>query len=78
MKKKELNTKREKSIEELRATVNELKQKKALTQGNMSSGNEKNTKAAKALKIAIAQMLTIISEKESSKLESKGTETTSK
>jgi ribosomal protein L29 len=64
MKKKELNTKREISIEELRSTVNELKQKKALIQGNMSSGNEKNTKAAKALKTDIAQIMTIISEKQ--------------
>ncbi|OGM29580.1 50S ribosomal protein L29 [Candidatus Woesebacteria bacterium RIFCSPHIGHO2_01_FULL_44_10] len=64
MKKLELTKLREKSIKELEKQVEKIKLQKALTEAKMAVGKEKNLKAVAGLKRDIAQILTIIKEKE--------------
>ena len=64
MKKKELKTLREKTIKELRTKVEKLRLDVQLTYAKVKVGQEKNIKKAKNERKDIAQILTIIKEKE--------------
>ena len=64
MKKKELNKLREKSIKQLQTLVDKKKLELVKIQSKMKVGKEKNLKSTKNLKRDVAQILTIIREKE--------------
>ncbi len=64
MKKKDLKNLRAKEIDELRKLVSEKKKEVAVIYGKVKVGQEKNLKKMKGLKKEIAQILTIIGEKE--------------
>lgn len=64
MKKKELQELRIKKIAELRKLLSKKKKEAEVTYGKMKAGQEKNLKKAKNLKRDIAQILTLIREKQ--------------
>lgn len=64
MKKKDLTKAREKSIPELAKIVSELRLKRAQARGNVVAGKEKNIKTSKNIKKDVAQLLTIINQKQ--------------
>ncbi len=64
MKKKELIEVKKKDIDELKKEVKVLMKKKILTKANILAGKEKNLKSAAHVKRDIAQLMTIIAEKE--------------
>jgi ribosomal protein L29 len=64
MKKKELEGLRNKKIDELKKLVDKKRQEKLLVYSKMKAGQEKNLKKVKNLRCDIAQILTIIREKE--------------
>lgn len=71
MKKKDLKDLREKGIKEINKAVAKNKQEVAMTGAKMKAGQEKKIKKVKHLRREIAQMLTIIREKEILEEESK-------
>lgn len=64
MKKKELNNLREKKLKELVKIAQERKLELAKTSAQIKAGKVKNIKKKKNLKIDIAQIMTVIREKE--------------
>lgn len=64
MKKKDLNTLKEKEIEVLRKLLTEKIAEAKKTTSEMYSGNEKNLKKVKMIRREIAQISTAIREKE--------------
>ncbi|MGB6838750.1 MAG: 50S ribosomal protein L29 [Microgenomates group bacterium] len=64
MKKKELQELRVKKIAELRKLLSKKKKEAEVTYGKIKAGQEKNLKKAKNLKRDIAQILTLIREKQ--------------
>lgn len=64
MKKKELQELRIKKMAELRKLLSKRKKEADVTYGKMKAGQEKNLKKAKNLKRDIAQILTLIREKQ--------------
>ena len=64
MKKKELENIREKSTVELKRTVLAAKKEISLAYAKIKAGQEKNTSQVKKLKHKLAQVLTVIREKE--------------
>lgn len=64
MKKKELENIREKSITELKKTALEAKKEISLVYTKIKAGQEKNTSQMKKLRHNLAQVLTLIREKE--------------
>jgi len=74
MNKKNLALARKKTIDELKKSVSEKSKKILIGSVRMSVGKEKNLKKVKNLKIEVAQLLTIIREKQladSKKIETK-------
>ena len=64
MKKKELKTFREKDIKTLRKEVEKMKKEFVLAWAEIRGGKEKNVNKARNIKKDIAQLMTIIREKE--------------
>lgn len=64
MKKNELSQKRNKELEELRKELKEKRQELVKVRLEVSTGKIKNKRASKNLKKDIAQLLTLIKEKE--------------
>lgn len=64
MKKKELAKLQEKSVAELKKSVAELSVKKISKMANLTVGREKNFKVAKNIKHDIAQIMTVIRQKQ--------------
>lgn len=64
MKKNELSQMRDKELKELRKELKEKKQELAKVRLEVSTGKIKNTRAGKNLRKDIAQILTIIRDKE--------------
>ncbi len=64
MKKKDLRQLRTKTIEEIKRLVAQKKQELLLYYAKIKSGKEKNTSMLKNIRRDIAQMLTIVREKE--------------
>lgn len=71
MKKKDLKNLRDKSKNELKATVYKRKNELVATYAKIKAGQETNLKKAKNLRRDIAQILTVIREKETSEEETK-------
>lgn len=71
MKKKELQEIRNKKMAELEKLVSKKRQEVAVLQAKVKAGQEKNLKKAKNLRREIAQILTLIREKEILKREEK-------
>jgi len=67
MKKRELSDIRKSTIKELKEKVFKLKKDALERSVKISSGEEKNLKSKKALALDIAQIMTIISEKQRQK-----------
>ncbi len=67
MKKRELSDIRKSTIKELKEKVSKLKKDVLERSIKISSGEEKNLKSKKALSLDIAQIMTIISEKQRQK-----------
>lgn len=64
MKTKDLKKVREQELSQVLAILANKKKKAALTSVKMAAGKEKNLKSQKYLKKDIAQLLTVITEKE--------------
>ena len=64
MKKKELDSIRGKTIEELEGMANEKRNEITLTYAKIKAGQEKNTSKVKTLKQDLAQIMTIVRENE--------------
>lgn len=64
MKKKDLQSLRSKSIKDLKKMVSEKKEEASETFIKMKTGQEKNLKKVKNLRTDVAQILTVIKEKE--------------
>lgn len=64
MKKKDLSKLKEKSIKDLRKMVEEKKKEAQETFAKIKGGQEKNVKKFKSLRKDIAQILTLIGEKQ--------------
>ena len=64
MKKKDLDSIRGKTIEELERMANEKRNEITLTYAKIKAGQEKNTSKVKTLKQDLAQIMTIIRENE--------------
>jgi ribosomal protein L29 len=64
MKKKDLQTARNKKVSELKKLVLKKRQEVEVLQAKVKAGQEKNLKKAKNLRKEIAQLLTLIREKE--------------
>jgi len=71
MKKKDLQAARNKKVSELKKLVFKKKQEVEVLQAKVKAGQEKNLKKAKNIRIEIAQLLTLIREKEIIKKEEK-------
>jgi len=71
MKKKDLQAARNKKVSELKKLVSKKKQEVEVLQAKVKAGQEKNLKKAKNIRIEIAQLLTLIREKEIIKKEEK-------
>ena len=71
MKKKDLQAARNKKVSELKNLVSKKKQEVEVLQAKVKAGQEKNLKKAKNIRIEIAQLLTLIREKEIIKKEEK-------
>jgi ribosomal protein L29 len=71
MKKKDLQVARNKKVSELKKLVSKKKQEVEVLQAKVKAGQEKNLKKAKNIRIEIAQLLTLIREKEIIKKEEK-------
>lgn len=71
MKKKDLQAARNKKMSELKNLVSKKKQEVEVLQAKVKAGQEKNLKKAKNIRIEIAQLLTLIREKEIIKKEEK-------
>ncbi|MEJ2347777.1 MAG: 50S ribosomal protein L29 [Patescibacteria group bacterium] len=71
MKKKDLQAARNKKMSELKKLVSKKKQEVEVLQAKVKAGQEKNLKKAKNIRIEIAQLLTLIREKEIIKKEEK-------
>ena len=67
MRKSQLKAVRGKKIEEIKLEIREKKRELAKFLANLAAGKEKNVKKGKNLKKEIAQMITIVKEKEFSK-----------
>ena len=64
MKKKDLDSIRGKTVEELNKMANEKRNEITLTYAKIKAGQEKNTSKAKTLKQDLAQIMTIARENE--------------
>ena len=64
MKKKDLDSIRGKTVEELNKTANEKRNEITLTYAKIKAGQEKNTSKIKSLKRDLAQIMTIARENE--------------
>ncbi|MEJ2441583.1 MAG: 50S ribosomal protein L29 [Patescibacteria group bacterium] len=71
MKKKDLQAARNKKMSELKKLVSKKKQEVEVLQAKVKAGQEKNLKKAKNIRIEIAQLLTLVREKEIIKKEEK-------
>lgn len=67
MKRREFETKKTKSVAELKKEVLELKRKFVEISAKIAAGREKNLKAARHIRLEIAKLMSLISVKESQK-----------